>query len=136
MIQESTPKFPVVLWLKDEDSYRVFDSFTDLQGWVEPIDVENNEYLAWDALGRRTELVVLPGKGYESRRKLFGALTVLVFPKDDKEVWLDLRVSPDPDPGLRERLVSYLSQIGSTSALRSDLEGLFQAIRNLQTQRR
>ena len=54
-------KFPVLVFGKDDGSARVFQAERDLASWVEPTDVENNEYLAWDREGNPVRLTVKNG---------------------------------------------------------------------------
>jgi len=50
--------FPVFVHEKDDDSVMEFPTFTSMQGYLEAVDVDNGEYEAWDARGRRLELGV------------------------------------------------------------------------------
>ena len=50
-------KFPVYVLAKDCGEVMRFASSNELTGHIEAIDVENDEYDAWDAIGRRINLV-------------------------------------------------------------------------------
>jgi hypothetical protein len=50
--------FPVFVREKDDDSVMEFPTRVAMQGYLEAIDVENNEYEAWDSCGRCLELSV------------------------------------------------------------------------------
>jgi hypothetical protein len=50
--------FPVYLFTKDDGSVMEFPTRTAMQGYLEAIDVENEEYEAWDATGRSLNLGV------------------------------------------------------------------------------
>jgi len=50
--------FPVFIHEKDDDSVMQFLTFTSMQRDLEPVDVENGGYEAWDARGRCLELGV------------------------------------------------------------------------------
>jgi len=43
--------FPVFLRCRGDKVVREFDSVEHIQCWVEPIDVENDEYEGWDSQG-------------------------------------------------------------------------------------
>ena len=53
---EST--FPVLVLEKDSGDFLKFGSVAEMQGYLERIDVENDEYAAWDANGCRVSLLV------------------------------------------------------------------------------
>jgi hypothetical protein len=57
-----TISFPVYVVAKDCGEVTAFTSFERMQGHFEAIDVENNEYEAWDAYGRLLQLRVGPGR--------------------------------------------------------------------------
>lgn len=46
---ESAPEYPLIVLEKDDRSVFVFDSLDGAEGWMEAIDVENDEYQAWNA---------------------------------------------------------------------------------------
>jgi hypothetical protein len=50
--------FPVFVREKDDGSVIEFSTQVAMQGYLEAIDVDNGEYEAWDAKGRRLELSV------------------------------------------------------------------------------
>ena len=50
--------FPVFVLAKDCGEVTVFSEFEKMVWHFEPIDVENNEYQAWDAAGNLLELRV------------------------------------------------------------------------------
>jgi hypothetical protein len=52
--------FPVFLLAKDCGEVELFGSIEELQSQLELIDVDNGEYLAWDARGTRLELTCQP----------------------------------------------------------------------------
>lgn len=49
--------FPVYV-RDDSGGLTLYTSFEQLQGYMEPVDVENNEFEAWDAAGNMLELRV------------------------------------------------------------------------------
>ena len=51
-------QFPVFVKLKDCGDVRSFGSLDAMQNWMEPIDVENGEYEAWDRVGVPLRLAV------------------------------------------------------------------------------
>lgn len=51
-------KFPVFVRARDSGETHTFASAAEMRGEFEKIDVENNEYEAWDADGRRLLLSV------------------------------------------------------------------------------
>lgn len=51
-------KFPVFVRARDSGEIHTFASAVEMRGEFEKIDVENNEYEAWDADGRRLLLSV------------------------------------------------------------------------------
>jgi hypothetical protein len=48
--------FPVFLRAKGDKELREFESLKQIQGWIEPIDVENKEYEGWDSEGYPIDL--------------------------------------------------------------------------------
>ena len=52
------PRFPIFLLSKDSDELAVFNSIQDIQRELERIDVENQEYEAWDSDGLEVVLSV------------------------------------------------------------------------------
>lgn len=52
------PTFPVFVCAKDSGEIASFRSVHELQAHVEAIDIENDEYDAWDLSGRRVDLTV------------------------------------------------------------------------------
>ena len=44
-------KFPIIIYERDDQSLFVIKDISSLQTTIEVIDVENNEYLAWDSRG-------------------------------------------------------------------------------------
>ena len=50
--------FPVYVLAKDCGEIDSYTSIENMQSYLEAIDVENNEYEAWDAEGRLLELTV------------------------------------------------------------------------------
>jgi hypothetical protein len=52
------PQFPLFLLSKDNDELAVFNSIQDIQRELERIDVENQEYEAWDSDGLEVVLSV------------------------------------------------------------------------------
>ena len=61
-MEKYTISFPIYLLLKDCGEVITFSTQHKLRGHLEPIDVENNEYEAWDADGRVLALSVGPRK--------------------------------------------------------------------------
>jgi hypothetical protein len=61
-MEKSTISCPIYLLLKDCGEVITFSTQHKLQGHLEAIDVENNEYEAWDADGRVLALSVGPQK--------------------------------------------------------------------------
>ena len=51
-------KFPVFVLAKDSGEVLKFNSLEEMQTYMEPIDVENAEYEAWDRAGRPLRLAV------------------------------------------------------------------------------
>ena len=54
--------FPVYVLSKDDGRVIAFQRFTEMQGYLESIDVENHEYEAWDANGRCIEFATKDSK--------------------------------------------------------------------------
>jgi len=52
------PKFPLFVRAKDSGEIASFDSVHELQAHVEKIDIEDEEYEAWDDDGFRIELTL------------------------------------------------------------------------------
>jgi hypothetical protein len=50
--------FPVLVFEKDSGDILRFESIAEMQRYLERIDVENNEYAAWDVNGSPLRLVV------------------------------------------------------------------------------
>ncbi len=50
--------FPMLVLERDSGDILKFESLAEMQGYLERIDVENNEYAAWDANGRPASLLV------------------------------------------------------------------------------
>ncbi len=50
--------FPVYVLAKDCGDVMEFESLQRMQSYLEAIDVENDEYKAWDAKGRFLKLVI------------------------------------------------------------------------------
>lgn len=48
--------FPLVLLVRDSGEIMLFNSVYELQAHVERIDIDNDEYQAWDMLGRQLRL--------------------------------------------------------------------------------
>jgi hypothetical protein len=61
-MQTNAISFPIYLLLKDCGDVITFASSEKMQGDLEAIDVENNEYEAWDADGRLLQLRVASEK--------------------------------------------------------------------------
>ena len=59
-----TISFPVYVLAKDCNEITAYPSFDKMQGVIEAIDVDGNEYDAWDADGRLLQLRVASGKSY------------------------------------------------------------------------
>ena len=58
-------RFPVFVRARDSGDVHTFASAVEMRGEFEKIDVENNEYEAWDADGRRLLLsVTAPDRGW------------------------------------------------------------------------
>ncbi len=52
-------QFPVYVLMKDDGTVLKFAAFPGMQSYLEAIDVENDEYDAWDKLGRQLQLAVV-----------------------------------------------------------------------------
>lgn len=77
--------FPLILLEKDSGDLMVFESIYDLQSHVEKIDLENEEYAAWDASGRPVDLRPM-----------------------QKQVWIDVALSSNERvPSLNEAIRQY-----------------------------
>jgi hypothetical protein len=50
--------FPVYVLAKDCGDVMEFSSLSAMQGYIEAVDVENDEYAAWDTTGRLLQLSV------------------------------------------------------------------------------
>jgi len=50
--------FPILVLEKDSGDILQFESIAEMQGYLERMDVENDEYAAWDANGHPVTLVV------------------------------------------------------------------------------
>jgi hypothetical protein len=50
--------FPVLVLEKDSGDVMRFNSAAEMQKQLERIDIENEEYLAWDSSGRRISMTV------------------------------------------------------------------------------
>jgi len=55
-------RFPVYVLAKDCGEFTLFHSLEDMRGYMEAIDVENNEYDVWDAEGFMLRLIVTDSK--------------------------------------------------------------------------
>jgi hypothetical protein len=86
------PRFPLFLLSKDNDELAVFNSIQDIQRELERIDVENQEYEAWDSDGLEVVLSVR------------------------EPVWLNLTVRTDGRGvnELRAAVIRYASTVGVT----------------------
>ena len=74
-------RFPVLILAKDCGDILKFGSIAEMQRYMERIDVENDEYAAWDANGCALGLVVqepawLKVIGAEAKRKGLNKLTM------------------------------------------------------------
>ena len=82
-------EFPVFVLAKDSEEVERFDSIYRLQRQLERIDVENNEYLAWDVNGSAVALSV------------------------QEPVWLKLEPFADMNQvGLKDCLEKYAATLG------------------------
>lgn len=73
--------FPVLLLERDSQDVMRFDSVFDMQEYLERIDIENDEYVAWDSTGRALRMAV------------------------QEPVWLKVEPRADlPDSGLQKAL--------------------------------
>jgi hypothetical protein len=107
------PRFPLFLLSKDSDELATFNSIQEMQYQLERIDVENQEYRAWDSNG----------------------LEVALFVKEP--AWLHLSTDPDGSSinELREAVTRYASNVGITIDHSLPLETIgvmIQQIRNEQ----
>ena len=57
-METTTIKFPVFLLAKDCGEFRKFNTALEMQRNVERIDVENQEYEAWDSNGVEVQLLI------------------------------------------------------------------------------
>jgi hypothetical protein len=77
-----TVAFPVLVLEKDSGDVMRFDSLAEMQSYLERIDVENGEYLAWVASGHSVKMTVQepfwlklePGTDEADTPGLFGVL--------------------------------------------------------------
>jgi hypothetical protein len=93
-------KLPIFIRTKDSGGVVAFSSLAEMQRQLEKIDIENNEYEAWDASGRRL-LLSLAQAGPE---------------------WLGVEaLSAEPKP---EELSDAIRQFAHSHGLQVDLSGL------------
>jgi hypothetical protein len=91
------PVFPVFIYGKDCGEVSMWDTHEAMLEYFEPIDIEDREYLAWDATGIPLDLLL---------RK--------------QPVWLSFEKLPEPDrvvPSLSDALTRYASALGITLSL-------------------
>jgi hypothetical protein len=82
-------QFPVFILAKDCAEITCFESIQELQRQLEEIDVQNEEYLAWDKVGNPVKLSV------------------------QKPLWLKLEMVEDSSqPSLRDSLQKYAATLG------------------------
>lgn len=92
--------FPIFIRTRDSGGVDAFSSVAEMQRQLEKIDIENNEYEAWDASGRQLLLSV-----------------VRAGPE-----WLGVEaLSVEPKP---EELSDAISEFAHSHDLRVDLSGL------------
>jgi hypothetical protein len=82
------PVFPVYVLAKDDDSIHIFHSTTEMKRELEAIDVENNEYKAWD-----------------------GNCIVCNLSVQKKPAWLKIETSGTPEPEvMRQAILKYIDR--------------------------
>jgi len=109
--------FPVFVYAKDCDEIRRYDSIDELQRQLEEIDVENNEYLAWDRFGAPLKLGV------------------------QKPMWITVEAAaPDDGASLKDCLGKYARSLGlnptEIGSSADELAASFQQITNEAEKRR
>lgn len=90
-------QFPIFILAKDCGEVTCFESIQELQRQLEEIDVQNEEYLAWDKVGNSVKLSV------------------------QKPLWLKLeRVEDSLQPSLMDSLQKYAATLGIKLDLSED----------------
>lgn len=86
-------KFPVFILAKDCGEVRLYESIYDLQKHLEKIDIDNDEYEAWDCMGNALQLST-----YE------------------KPIWINLQQENNSDSinRLREAILRLAEKMGVT----------------------
>jgi hypothetical protein len=115
---DDAPQYPLVVLEKDDGSVFLFESYGELTGGtLEWIDVENDEYRAWDARARPLRLTVVPpppllGPGF--LQPLRDAVNRILLPMPAPGVaWLAVSVASHiPDPAASRAVASYLRLLG------------------------
>jgi hypothetical protein len=71
--------FPVYVFAEDCGEVTAYQSLEAMQGYMEAIDVENDEYEAWDATGRVLQVQVGPSScnGCASSQQMRGRRTMI-----------------------------------------------------------
>ncbi len=80
--------YPIIVLAKDSGEVSVYRSFEELECAVEQIDIENNEYKAWDSDGNALVLGV------------------------QKPSWLRVELSEPDESGLRTAVLEFASSLG------------------------
>ena len=84
----SAINYPVIVLAKDSGEVSVYQTFEDLERAVEKIDVENDEYKAWDTSGHAIVLGV------------------------QRPSWLRVEPSSYDESGLRAAIAEFASSLG------------------------
>lgn len=80
--------YPIIVLSKDSGEVSIYQTFEELEHAVEKIDIENNEYKAWDANGHALMLGV------------------------QKPSWLCVELSDLDESGLRAAITEFISSLG------------------------
>lgn len=84
----SVINYPIIVLAKDSGEVFVYQNFEDLERAVEKIDIENDEYKAWDTSGHALVLGV------------------------QKSSWLRVDLSDSDESGLRAAITEFASSLG------------------------
>lgn len=87
------------IFIDNNGDIRVFASVQDAENWIEPIDVRDNEYEAFDSEGRRLRLTVQKQEGF------------LRFGREYVQI-TEVESEPKHAADLRERLQTFLNAAG------------------------
>lgn len=87
------------IFIENNGDITVFASLQAAENWVEPIDVRNNEYEAFDSEGRRLRLEVQKREGFLKVGHEYVQVT-------------EVESEPAHAADLRERLQTFLKAVG------------------------